>query len=206
MTHLDPKLLEKARKTGATLARAYPHMDEATLDTASRAYYPFRRELAQRQALCAAYRKAAEAILYPQKKPKARVKLHSVKMKPVDAAGIPFPLRDEEGHDKIDAAITRYAEHMQDKPAVPPEDTKHASGMMTIHHSALRVGDRVQLFDGPFGWAVVASIKDGLIRYHRPYVPIDYDGGSVVVAIEDFVDTLSRDINVVIDRHTRSEP
>lgn len=39
----------------------------------------------------------------------------------------------------------------------------------TVTASELKLGDVVELFDGPFATATVKQIKDGLVHFHRPY-------------------------------------
>jgi hypothetical protein len=54
----------------------------------------------------------------------------------------------------------------------------------------LRIGDTVEVFDGPYGSATVKKIKDGLIWFHRPYGHFDNVryGDAVIcyVGVEEF--------------------
>jgi len=41
--------------------------------------------------------------------------------------------------------------------------------MQTLKISDLKLGDVVELYEGPFATAVVKQIKDGLVWFYRPY-------------------------------------
>lgn len=56
--------------------------------------------------------------------------------------------------------------------------------------SELTLGDKVKLFDGPYGFATVRQVKDGEVTFFRPYVAtgdFSYTGGVIcTIGIEEF--------------------
>lgn len=60
----------------------------------------------------------------------------------------------------------------------------------TVTAAELRLGDVVELFDGPFGTAIVRQIKDKLVTMFRPYgahADTVYTGGLIpYTEVEDF--------------------
>lgn len=67
----------------------------------------------------------------------------------------------------------------------------------------LKLGDVVELFDGPYGTATVKQIKDNEVTFFRPYAQAEnwsYTGGVLcLVGIEEFsrpiTDHLKREYN-----------
>jgi len=62
--------------------------------------------------------------------------------------------------------------------------------MEELISSELKLGDVVELFDGPFGTATVKQIKDGSVTFFRPYVAtanFSCTGGVIcTIGIEEF--------------------
>jgi hypothetical protein len=71
-------------------------------------------------------------------------------------------------------------------------DTTFQAGGKELESRELRLGDVVQLFEGPFGTAIVNRIdkKKNLVYFYRPYGTnhdFTYTGGVVcLVGIEEF--------------------
>jgi len=62
--------------------------------------------------------------------------------------------------------------------------------MTELRASEFRLGDVVQLFDGPYGTATVRQIENDVVTFFRPYVQSEdwsYTGGVIcTIGIEQF--------------------
>lgn len=79
--------------------------------------------------------------------------------------------------------------------------TKQTFPMM-LDYADLKIGDVVELFDGPFSTAIVKDKCDGLVRFYRPYgvqgnVLSGY-GVSCAMNAEDFKDNGTRKCQIKV--------
>ena len=77
--------------------------------------------------------------------------------------------------------------------------------MKEVKISDLQLGDVVQVFEGPFGSAVVNQIKDGSVHFYRPYATTDdfsYTGGVIpYIGLEMFTRPVTDNSTVTLWRH-----